>query len=238
VSESPPNDELRALIALEKNALTDPGSSRDRLATRLAPLFVPAPPPNTSPAGAGGGAISGWKLATAGLVTFALGGAAGAVIHASATPPRVEVRYVERLVSVDVRRDGGLEASEVPPVVARPIASPHATRPEPPRTVVSAEPTAPSSDEALARERQVIERARAALMRGDATGALAAVDEHSKAFSHGQLVEIREALAIQALVRAGRHDEARQRRERFLHSFPGSMYLPVIESAVDSLRDK
>ena len=35
MSERPPNDELRALIALEKSALVDPGPARLRLADRL-----------------------------------------------------------------------------------------------------------------------------------------------------------------------------------------------------------
>jgi hypothetical protein len=94
---------------------------------------------------------------------------------------------------------------------------------------------APSGDEALARERQVIEKARSALDRHDADATLAAVDEHTKAFPHGQLVEMREALAVQALVYAGRGAEAKARAERFHRSFPGSMYSPVVDSAISSI---
>lgn len=229
MSESPPDDELRALIAMEKAAAVDPGLARDRLAERLAPLLLApaAAAPSSLPR------LPGWKLASAGIATFVLGGVTGAAIHASTVTPRTEIRYVDRVVEVDRTKDAGAEEPSLAPssLPSAPMPSErtsHVERPVP--------TTAPSSsDEVLARERQAIEKARSALARGDAESALSAVAEHAKAFPRGQLTEAREAIAIQALARAGRRDEARARAERFRQKFPGSMYSPVVEAAISSI---
>jgi hypothetical protein len=55
--------------------------------------------------------------------------------------------------------------------------------------------------------------------------------EHAARFPAGALVQERELLAIQALVRLGRGNEAESRRTRFLAAFPGSAYRPVIQTA-------
>jgi len=81
----------------------------------------------------------------------------------------------------------------------------------------------------------VIDKARSALARHDAEAALVAVDEHAKSFPHGQLAEMREALAVQALVDAGRTAEAKSRGAMFHATFPGSMYGHVVDSALSSI---
>ena len=235
MSESPPDDELLAIIAMEKDAVVEPSSdARARLAARLGPLFVAPPPPAAPPPSPPSPGLTGWKLATAGLGTFIVGGVAGAVLHASATTPRTEVRYVDRVVTVEAGVDAGnvdvpsSAVSALPAVTAsdRPV---RVERPAPSATTVV------TTDEALARERQIIEKARSALARGDADGALAATAEHAKGFPRGQLGEAREAIAVQALVRAGRHAEARARAERFRRSYPGSTYAPVVDAAISSI---
>jgi hypothetical protein len=237
MSESPPDDELRALIAMEKSALVDPApDARARLAARLGPLLVapPAPPPDAPPPAPPSPGLTGWKLAAAGLGTFIVGGVAGAVLHASTATPRTEVRYVDRIVSIEAGVDAGAFEPPSSAVSALPsvITSERPVRVEHP--AASATP-AVMTDEALARERQIIEKARSALARGDADGALGAVAEHAKTFPRGQLGEAREAIAVQALVRAGRHAEARTRADRFRRSYPGSTYAPVVDAAISSI---
>jgi outer membrane protein assembly factor BamD (BamD/ComL family) len=100
---------------------------------------------------------------------------------------------------------------------------------------VSTAASASSPDDQLAHERQIIDKARSALARRDPDAALAAVAEHARSFPKGQLVEMREALAVQALVQGGRGPEARARAERFHRSFPASMYSPVVDSAISSI---
>jgi hypothetical protein len=226
----PPNDELKALIAEERAALSEPGAARARLAERLAhelarAAVVPEPAlPVARPRWPRG-------LTTA-LATFGAGMATGAIVHSVVAPaPPVQVRYVDRIVEVE----------RVPEVTVSPDAGPVA---EPPRETVRPAPREPahalpervqSPDQALARERLLIDKARSALARRDAQGALVALKEHSRAFPRGQLVEAREALAVQALASEGRADEARQRALRFHERFPGSPYAPVVDAAISEI---
>jgi outer membrane protein assembly factor BamD (BamD/ComL family) len=81
----------------------------------------------------------------------------------------------------------------------------------------------------------MIETARSALVRGDASGALAVLSRHASAFPRGQLSETREALAIQALARLGRGAEARSRAERFRRDYPSSVYQSVVDEATGTI---
>jgi hypothetical protein len=87
-------------------------------------------------------------------------------------------------------------------------------------------------DESLTRERALVETARSAVARGDGSAALQATSEHARTFPNGRLVEEREALAVQALVLAGRRDEARARAERFRQRYPNGLFLPVVDAAI------
>ena len=87
---------------------------------------------------------------------------------------------------------------------------------------------APSADvDAL--ELALLQRARAAVARGEFTSALDALRDHQRRFPRGKLGEEREALRVQALVGLGRHDEARRARERFRDRYPDSVLSPRIE---------
>jgi hypothetical protein len=87
----------------------------------------------------------------------------------------------------------------------------------------------------LAEERALLDSARSALEREDATSALAATEKHERTFPNGILVQEREAMAIRALVMIGRVDDARMRAGRFRKRFPESVLLPTIESTVGSV---
>jgi outer membrane protein assembly factor BamD (BamD/ComL family) len=93
-------------------------------------------------------------------------------------------------------------------------------------------PSAPPHDYALAEEARLLESARDAIARHDADGALAAALAHERRFPAGQLQTQREVLFVQALVLAGRTDEARARATRFRQRFPDSILLPVIDRAL------
>jgi hypothetical protein len=235
VSEYSP-DELRALIALEKESLVDPGPARERLAGRLAGALAVTAAASALPAVA--------KAAAPGLITAALkrvpwgvtglaamfagGVGVGAAVHSVVATPvapktRVEVRYVDRVVEVERPRQP--EPAPMAAVVEAPVAPP-ASAPVPRPKVEAVTP-----DQELAHERLLIDQARSALARGDASGALAAVEEHARAFQHGQFVEPREALAVQALVNAKRYGEASARARHFHAAFPQSLYGPVVDAA-------
>jgi hypothetical protein len=104
-----------------------------------------------------------------------------------------------------------------------PVASPPATASEPVRT-----PEERASR--LREERGLLEGARRALGSGSSAPALAAIAEHEARFSDGALVEEREALRVQALVRAGRGDEARVALSRFKARFPSSLFTPALDA--------
>lgn len=144
----------------------------------------------------------------------------------SAEPP-VEIRYVDRIVEVERAPDA---AAQIAPTLPSSTA-PRREYAQPSATAHAEVPHTEVSDQTLARERQIIDQARSALARRDSDAALAAVDEHARAHPHGQLVEMREALAVQALVVARRASEAQARAARFHARFPGSLYAPIVDAA-------
>jgi hypothetical protein len=63
--------------------------------------------------------------------------------------------------------------------------------------------------------------------------ALRRCDEHAKTFASGTLVQEREVLAIDALLRLGRRADADARAARFRRSFPRSGHLRRIDALLD-----
>ncbi len=100
-----------------------------------------------------------------------------------------------------------------------------------PNAAPSAPVTSALTDVDLAAEHALIDRARSAVARGDATAALEAINTHVVRFAHGRLVEEREALAVQALTRAGRRADAKSRADAFRKSYPESIFGPAVDLA-------
>ncbi|WP_433926358.1 tol-pal system YbgF family protein [Sorangium cellulosum] len=98
----------------------------------------------------------------------------------------------------------------------RPPASAAPGAPAPP----PARPAALARDELL-REAGRLAEIRAALARSP-EAPLSLLDEHRAEFPEGRLAPDREIIAIDALVRRGRADQARARAEAFLARFPAS----------------
>lgn len=84
------------------------------------------------------------------------------------------------------------------------------------------EPSAAGAD-ALAREINLVDAARDQLPTAPAR-ALAALDTHRREFPHGQLAAEREFLAVEALRRMNRIDEARRRAVELQDRYPSSSY--------------
>jgi hypothetical protein len=110
-----------------------------------------------------------------------------------------------------------------------PAVSPKA--PEP-----SAAARRPSPDETYSLELALLQRARAAVAKGDHSAALAAIVEHQRRFPTGRLREEREALRVRALAGLGRNDEARRAAERFKAEFPRSVLSSSMEQTSRPLR--
>jgi len=125
---------------------------------------------------------------------------------------------------------------EVPVPVTVVVSAPAAPPPPPtPSTSLAAPPT-PGSQAAPkastdAGEVLALDKIRSALKSGDSAAALAAVAEHEKRYPQGAHVEEREALAVQALARAGRREEASARADRFRKRFPSSFFMAIVDAA-------
>lgn len=193
-----------------------------RLRTELPPVIAPrAAAPQPTPLGRYGAPLS--------LVTLVVGVALGVLWRDATAEPWVEVRTVEVQVPAPANPTPVAVAVEPEPVapVKRPV-------------VVAAKPPAPkdSPDLALAAERQLIEQARNALVRGEARAAEAPLSDHAARFPRGRLAEERESLWIQALLRQGRFPDARTRATNFERDFPNSLLLPAVEAAMKSIPSK
>ena len=155
---------------------------------------------------------------------FALGVVGGGVLLRR--PPVERIVYVDRPV-VTVVHDGAPVASavattELPVVDGTTTNKAHA---EIPAGGVEAS--------SLAAESALLDVARAAVANGQSDQALAAIDRHASRFSRGILTEEREALAVRALVMAGRGAEARARALAFQEAYPKSLFAPVVRAAID-----
>jgi hypothetical protein len=137
----------------------------------------------------------------------------------------------------------GATAQVVAPAPARPVTSPEALKPANPVEAVpeqgSAEPAVqspavtntpapvlrsnPGSSDALSAELARLDGARKKLAAGQPTGAIEALDAYGREFPRGSLRLEASVLRIEALAKAGRTTEARDRAKRFLAAHPNSV---------------
>jgi hypothetical protein len=155
---------------------------------------------------------------------FLAGGLTGASMYAAFVgppeAPPAEVETVEPAPAV-VPPPAAPVTPEPPPVADEPI-----RKAEPPAKKRARRPNG------LARERQILDAARAALRTGHPTEALDAIDRHERRFAGGKLSEEREALRISVLVALGRRSEAERRAKEFEARHPESMFAGAIEKAL------
>lgn len=189
------------------------------LTARLAPLFVEPPAPK----------VPRWSK---GAKLAAVGGGLGAVA------------LLVFWLSSRERADQG----DTP---TNPAPSPSATAPFPAPTTGTTAATAPADSSGAAvsaatatlprnarpsaehrslNEAELLERARRALT-SDPARALALTRLHQAQFPRGALAQEREVIAIDALRRLGRGDEAGQRASRFGQQYPGSAHRRAVEAS-------
>lgn len=236
-----------ALLRRERVSGVAPRGARDRVSRRLAsvvPAFAagasvshrPDGLPTGAPSGAAqsGLAHTGFSAMRAIVISLVVGGAAGASLEATlASPHPPVVVYVDRPIPIP------MATTEAP---APPVAPAAAETPSPPPPLPVAATSAATSATAarapkaqLDAERALLDGARSALSRGDTEAALGDLARHARLYSQPILGEERDALTIEALVRAGRYDEARARADAFRHAAPGSIFLSVVEASVRSI---
>jgi hypothetical protein len=259
-SPGPIDADLDALLDAERGARA-PAAALDRVWARMG---VPGGggaghggSGNGSSGGAAGNVASAGKAAArwagshvagVAVAAFVAGGLAGAGVHATLVAPTPR-RAVP--VAVAVARVEPPSLATAPPATPL-LASAAATAParvavaaQPPASQAAAPgqlaealspyPSASAPTSTLTAEQSILDDARAELTSGDPNRALALVDDHAQRFPHPHLGEEREALAIQALVAAGRYDEARARAARFRAAAPHSLFLPAIDATLASI---
>lgn len=211
------------------------------------------PEPSAAPLAATGFAkiaartSTGWILAGAGMA--AVVGAWLATAPRAQVAPRAATSVVVSPQSAP--QSSGKEGASLPPSIAAKGGSPDEgtnARPtvEPSdaegRSAVARAPGSPDGksekpalDLSLAAERRWIEGARAALVAGDPKTGLDKLARHAKQFPRGVLAEEREALSVDALVAAARYDDARRRAEAFRVRYPGSLFAPSVNAALQAI---
>ena len=198
-----------------------------RLAAIEANVLMKIAPPAGGGGGGGTGGSSLSPMAKVGAVALAAGAAVVAVVLATRSQsPRPGA--LEEAVPAENARP----AAKLPEPPTLPVeALPDAPAPVSPRRP-AALPTASLAPDPADRERAevaLLDRAQASLPVSPAD-TLARCDEHGRRFATGTLVQEREVLAIDALLRLGRRDEAEARAARFRQSFPRSGHLRRVEA--------
>lgn len=118
-------------------------------------------------------------------------------------------------------------SASLPP--AEPTGAPAAAPSARTKAVARAGKGAPPAD--AAGELELLKRARRAL--GSAPErSLELASEHARTYGEGRFAQERELLALEALVRLQRVDEARRRAARFAARYPGSAHLPRLDVLV------
>ncbi len=237
-SESQASPLLRSLVRAHRDG--DPTEQEvERLTLRVAPLL--SPPAIGGLAAGGTTAYGAGKFLTSVAPWFAAGMVAGGVGASIATvgqdTPSPQPTKAARSQPVGAPKP---RTRPAPPVAAEPARraaprSPLAPLPAAPipSSVIDSDVSTPAAPgrPPTARfpesESELLMRAQKALASGDATLALSLTQRHTR-FPRAVMGQERERIAIEALIRLGRQQEARARARRFAKSYPKSGYLPRV----------
>jgi hypothetical protein len=179
------------------------------------------------------GGVAGSKVLAVAASIWLMGGITGAALYRVLRPTEVRVVYVDRPTrSAASPKEPDPEASAAPASGAS-SATPSAA---PARSAADRANSGSGADSPsdLARERALLDIARADAAQGEPARVLAVVEQHRQRFPHGRLAEEREALAIRALLSLGRRPEAEARARAFRAAYPNSFLTAVIDSALSA----
>jgi hypothetical protein len=225
----PLDPELAQLFAAEARFAAEPAARRARVWQGVAGAVLAAPiiagtaaGASHTATGAAKGLLTG-KLVGITMAAFLAGGVSGAAVYRATVKPPEPV-----IVRVSV-------PTPAPIVTHLPVPAPIVDAGAPAAAPASTRRASESESDhasALARERAIIDVARAAIAADHTDSALAAIERHAREFPRGSLSEEREGLRILALSRAGRSHEAAELAARFRLAHPHSLLLPAIDSAL------
>ncbi len=145
-------------------------------------------------------------------------------------PPQPSPSTTEARAAPDPQRDPRSPAnSSEPTTKTTPKAIPAKRPPGLEASATVPADGSPPIDTTLAAEMTLMRAARAALRVGDPSKALRHLGRHRTDYEHGQMVEDREALVVQALCDARRAQEARAAARAFVQAHPGSLHAARVE---------
>jgi hypothetical protein len=236
--------DLLYLLDAERDIDAPVAEVQARMLARLE-AALPLPPSPLGPsAGAGApsggaGAASGGAGAASGALgkvlysalLLAIGAAAGAGAHAALTSRASVSQAPPVAVSSPI-----VVSSQPPEPPPEPTVASLATSSAAPAAPPTASVPAPADERArhkaqLKTERLLLEAAQTALRSGDTESALGALRRHAREFPHGQLVEERELMMVQALNASGDSAAARRRAAEFKKQFQGSLMQDAVDQA-------
>ena len=212
-SDMPP--ELRTLLDQERAIPPLSAAQRARAVAR-ARAALNAPVTSTNAQFGAPSRLRWASAAAAGLVVSAAIAAGAYELHARFAPgpmtrPAVVASVPHVVANAPASSVPAVAIPDLPPAPAPTVAAP-----------------GPSPVDAAREELHLMRQARAAVARGDFTAALSPINEHTRRFKNGRLVEEREALRVRALVGLGRSEEARRAAAAFRTRFPRSVLLPAV----------
>jgi len=229
---------LRALVRSHQAGPTD--AIVERMSERLDAALAAG-----APASEGLGKRVERSFAPYKLTAVALAVASGLVLTWKATHPTppesaiasmpargAEPSTTEPVATSPVREPPSGEAAEAPATLSvhqLPSAPPPAAG-APSGTHVRARSGA-HPDQGSSTELDLIQRAQTALA-SHPHRALAVTREHARAYPAGEFVQEREVIAVEALARLGRREEAVRRALALAHAFPNTPYATRLEKAI------
>jgi hypothetical protein len=209
--------------------------------------IAPAPnaPKNEAPEGGAPIKPARWMVPAWGLPAALLVGAvAGGLIVSSQKPlfsPQIEPPAISAPApsappvevapsSAPSVASGADKPADAPS--SRPIARPAPTAIA--SAVASAVASADAKADSMPRELALLAVARTAFGKRDSSATIAALEQHRREFPNGKLAEEREAMMVEALVEAGRANEAKARGAEFKTTYPKSILTPAVDDALKS----
>ncbi|HEX6764171.1 MAG TPA: hypothetical protein VF103_01810 [Polyangiaceae bacterium] len=215
-------DELRALFDAGTRDLPS-DAQLSRLSVRLGPLL------GATGAPAGGGAAPGASAAGMGKLAAVVALLAGGAVLVAKLTHEVPTNVPD---ARPLPAKQGAPSPETPtPTPVAPLAS--EAEPRPSTDPVPAEHSTAKREPRSNAEAEVelLERARAALA-GNPSRALALTTEHKLRFPGGALAQEREVIAIEALRKLGRTEQATLRADEFAKNYPGSAHRHKLDAGV------
>jgi len=239
VPEPPIDDAMKALFQAEARYPEEPAEAKAAAWESLAAGLGLGTAVVGATTGAAVGAATGRAALAAKVAIFVAGGLVGSaatlLVDASLEEPEPpsRVEHVARAAEPPPDEAASEPRTEPPAPVEPPAPQELDVRGDEPPREATPRPRERTPRMSATGERELIDAARAALVRGRTANALATLRRHRREFPSGALVEERDALVILALARSGDGAQAATRAERFSRRYPRSIFAPAIEAALE-----